>query len=136
MERRDIVGGGLVGLAAMLGGPGGAAPHAQGDGSPIARALGEVRDLLDRRLQPPSAALLEVRRQQRSFMRASHKFPDFIDIGLGVWDSLYDWSVRNQQPLNVRRHEDGRYTMTFMFTTLILRPDQPDEYVGLGYDSR
>ena len=62
--------------------------------------------------------------------------PASISACVTVWDAVYDWSVRYQQPINILRRDDGRYTMTFMFTTLVLRPDQPDDYVSFGYDAR
>jgi hypothetical protein len=136
MERRDVVNSGLLGLTALIGGSGEAAAIPPDEGREIARAIDRLRELVERRLEPPFKELFEIRRQQRMFLRASHKFPEFIEIGANVWDALYDWSVRYQQPLNVVRRDDGRYTMTFMFTTLVLRPDQTDDYVSLPYDAR
>lgn len=136
IERRDVVSSGLLGLTALIGGRRDAAAVLPEEGRDIARALDRLRELLERRLEPPFEELSEIRRQQRMFLKASHTFPEFIEIGANVWDALYDWSVRNQQPLHVMRRDDGRYTMTFMFTTLVLRPDQTDDYVSLPYDAR
>lgn len=143
MDRRDVVSGGLFGVTALLAGPspglgaGGAAEASQqGDGAQVARAIYDLRTLLEERVAPPFLELAEIRRQQRIFLKASHKFPEFIEIGVNVWERLYDWQVRYRQPLNVVRRDDGRYTMTFMFTTLVLRPDQGDDYVSFAYDSR
>jgi hypothetical protein len=137
LERREVVGGGLLGLTALFGAGGGVAEAAQrADGPEIARALDELRDLLERRLAAPFVELTEIRQQQRMFLKAGQKFPEFIEIGINVWDRLYDWHVRHQQPLNVVRRDDGRYTMTFMFTTLVLRPEQTDNYVSFAYDAR
>jgi hypothetical protein len=58
-----------------------------------------------------------------------------MEVGLGVWEDVYDWHVRYQQPLNATRLADGRYVLTFMFTNLILRPDLAVEYVGFGFDT-
>jgi hypothetical protein len=135
MDRRAVVSGGLFGVTALLGTA--AAEGAQGDRQiETARAVDEMRALLQRHLERPFAELSEIREQQRIFLKASQKFPDFIEIGASVWDRLHDWHVRHQLPLNVARRDDGRYTMTFMFTTLVLRPDQADSYVGFGYDAR
>ena len=137
MERREVVGGGLLGLTALFGAGGGVAEATQrADNPEVARAIGELRDLLERRLSPPFAELSEIRQQQRMFLKASQKFPEYIEIGINVWDRLYDWHVRHQQPLNIGRRDDGRYAMTFMFTTLVLRPEQSDNYVGFAYDVR
>lgn len=137
MERREVVGGGLLGLTALFGAGGGVAQATRRADSPeVARALDELRGVLERRLAAPFVELSEIRQQQRMFLKASQKFPEFIEIGINVWDRLYDWHVRHQQPLNIGRRDDGRYAMTFMFTTLVLRPEQTDNYVGFAYDVR
>jgi len=136
VERRDVVSGGLLGLTALMGSSGEAAAQQTEERREIARAIDRLRERLERRLTPPFGELSAIRQQQRMFLKANHRFPDVIEIGAGVWDALYDWSVRYQQPLNVARREDGRYTMTFMFTTLVLRPEQADDYVSLPYDAR
>jgi len=33
------------------------------------------------------------------------------------------------------RTSDGRYTMVFMYTTLLLRPDQAPDFVGFAFDA-
>ena len=38
--------------------------------------------------------------------------------------------------MTATRTADGRYVMTVMFTTLILRPEQVSNYVGYGFDTR
>jgi hypothetical protein len=35
-------------------------------------------------------ALSRVCDQQRSFLKAHQKFPDFIEVGIDVWESVYD----------------------------------------------
>jgi len=77
-----------------------------------------------------------VRQEQRRFLKASGKFPDFIDIGIDLWERLCDWHVKNLQPQTVSRMGDGRYAMTFGVTTLVLRPEMSANYMGLGYDAR
>jgi hypothetical protein len=47
-----------------------------------------------------------------------------------------DWPIRHQQPLSVSRSVDARYIMAVGFTTLILRPELSDNYVGPGMDTR
>ncbi|MBI4264183.1 MAG: hypothetical protein HY657_07395 [Acidobacteria bacterium] len=135
MERRDVVSGGLLGFTALFGG--GAADAAQrGDNADVARAIDDLRQTLDRKLPPPFAELAQVRQQQRTFLKASGKFPDFIEVGIDVWERVYDWHVRYQVPPTIVVRDDGRYTMTYMFTTLILRPELMDNYIGFGYDAR
>ena len=135
IERRDVVSGGMLGLTALIAG-GGAVEAAQSGSEDTARALAQIREVLERRLSAPFAELAEIRRQQREFLKASQKFPDFIEIGIDVWERVYDWHIRNQVSPVIVRRDDGRYTMAFLFTTLVLRPELMDSYVGFGYDAR
>lgn len=77
-----------------------------------------------------------IRQEQRRFLKASIKFPDLIDIGIDVWERLCDWHVKNQQRLAISRMGDGRYSMAYGVTTLVLRPDMGGNYMGLGYDAK
>jgi hypothetical protein len=54
---------------------------------------------------------------------------------LSVWEDVYDWHVRFHLPITAARLADGRYVLGFMFTNLLLRPDQALDYVGFGFDS-
>lgn len=53
MERRDVVGGGLLGLTALLG----ASPEAEaahrGDNPEVSRAIDALRQVIERRLDQP-----------------------------------------------------------------------------------
>jgi hypothetical protein len=135
MDRREMVGGGLVGLTALFGADATATTQ-RPDVDDAARAIEELRRVFERRFAPFFDELSEIRQQQRMFLKTSHKFPDFIEVGINVWDRLCDWHFIHQQPLTIVRRDDGRYALTFMSTTLVLRPDQADNYVGLAYDAR
>lgn len=146
MERRDLVNGGLVaGLTALVVPESAAAAAAGGGGGGqdgdlrIASAVVELRRSLEQQAQQqtqgPWSGINAVRRQQHDWLKATQKYPDFIEIGVGVWDSIHDWHVRHQQPLSMTRLADGRYAMAFMFTTLILRPDLAAEYVSYPFEA-
>ncbi len=77
-----------------------------------------------------------VREQQRIFLKSTGKYPDYIEVGLAVWERLYDWHVRWQQPLTITRQPDGQYAMGFMLSTLVLKPNMQANYIGPGYDNR
>ena len=138
MERRDVVGGGLLGLTALLGAGApaeAAAPPQRGaDSEAVADAIEGLTSVVQRRFLPPYPELAEIRAQQHTFIKAAQKYPDFIDVGLNVWDRVYDWYIRSRMTPPVTRREDGRYVMPVMLTTLVLRPEQQDNYVGFGYD--
>jgi hypothetical protein len=137
MERRDVVGGGLAaGLVALMGTDAEAAGAAQRDNSEaVSRAVDELRQAIQGNYSNPWRVIAQVREQQRIFMRQNYRYPEFIDVGIDVWDALYDWHVRFQQQVEMRRIQDGRYAMSFTFTTFILRPDMIPGYIGMPYDN-
>ena len=75
-----------------------------------------------------------LRADMETFLRANSKFPDFIEIGTAVFYDLYDWHVKHGQQLTVTRLGDGRYALQFMFTSLILRPEQDRNHIGIPFD--
>jgi hypothetical protein len=137
VERRDLMGGGLVAGLATLMTPGVEAAATADDGA-SATAIDRFRDSFERQFEQVYTAkwkgVSRVRQQQRTWLMATRKYPDFLEIGLDVWDNIYDWHVAYQQPLNVSRLTDGRYAMLFSFTTLLLRPDQNPDFVGYAFD--
>ena len=102
-------------------------------------AVNRFREVYERQLEQVYDArwkgVTKVRQQQRTWLLATRKYPDFIEIGLDVWDNVYDWHVAYQQALSVQRLADGRYGMAFMFTTLLLRSDLNPDFVGYPFDA-
>jgi hypothetical protein len=139
VERRDVIGGGLAaGLVAAFGGPAGAQASRDPTGDvaelKVADAIDKLRQSIEH--QHESAEVSQIRSQQRTFLKANQKFPDFIDVGIDVWERMEDWHVKTLQPLAIVRTNDGRYGMTFLTTTLILQPQQVGTYISWGYDTR
>jgi hypothetical protein len=135
VERRNLIGGGFAaGMAAMVAPGEAAAAQRDGDDTTVARAVDGVRNAIDNLPSAGWQRISQIREQQRMWLRANHKYPEFIEIGIGIWEALYDWHVRYQQPISMTRLADGRYVMSFMFTTFILRPDQDVNYVGPAFD--
>ena len=77
-----------------------------------------------------------VRDPLRTFLRTNGKFPEYIEVGTDIWQQVYDWHVRYQQPINTGRTPDTRYTIRFMETTVIMRQDLTPTFVGIPYDYR
>ena len=138
MNRRIAIRSGLLAglVAAALAGPFEAIAGAQD--AQVVQALKDVESVLRRQEDGRNAHWTQMRRvqeQQRTFLKSWHRYPQFIEIGARVWEGLIEWHVREEQMLNVTRTADGRYVMTFMFTTLLMRPDLEDNYIGPGFDS-
>ena len=140
VRRRDVVGGGLLtGLVALML-PRSAAAEVQDRGDDtIAEAIDKLRSEFVKAQEctlGPCATVAHIRSQQQVFLRANQKFPDFIDAGVDAWQAVYDWHVKNQQPITTTRLADGRYGIAFMFTTIVLRYENTPNFIGLGYDAR
>jgi hypothetical protein len=143
VERRAVVGGGLVaGLTALMGESSAAAapaPVVTDDGQAISGSIDQLKKTIDGQFDQSYTSLwrgiVRIRAQQRQWLRSTQKYPDFLEIGLDVWESVHDWHAAHQQPLSMGRAADGRYTMVFMFTTLVLRPEQAPDYIGFPFDA-
>ncbi len=138
LTRREVLTSGMMsGVSFGSRDDGGTEPDA-----PEEREINETLKSLVSELKQPEHSMLpgdlgavaHLRGQMIEFMKGANKWPDFIDVGHRAWCALYDWHVRfGVQPV-VMRLPDNRYGLTFMFTTLVLRPEQPADYYGLPYD--
>ena len=140
VQRRDLMGGGLIaGFASMMATTAEAAPAAADGDEETALAVNRFREAYERQFEQVYDArwngVTKVRQQQRTWLLATRKYPDFLEVGLDVWDNVYDWHVVYQQPMSVQRLADGRYGMAFMFTTLLLRSDVNAGFVGYPFDA-
>ena len=140
VRRRDVMGGSvLAGLVAlMLPQRAAAAQQERGDQS-IADSIDKLRAEFVKAQEctlGPCPAIATIRVAQNVFLRANQKFPDYIDAGIEVWQAVYDWHVKNHQPITTTRLPDGRYGIAFMFTTIVLRYENTANYIGMGYDAR
>jgi hypothetical protein len=135
LSRREVLAGGVVG--GLAGAPDGSEEQqADREGQrQIERAINSV-DSTVRAAFPPINAnpVSTLRKVFETFVKSHGKFPDFCDIGLGVFYDIYDWHIRNRQQIIVIRQQDNRYTIQFMFTTLMVRFENEPNYVGVPYD--
>lgn len=148
MTRRTLIG---TGLAASFGAGGYSAAEAaprngDADGDErVAAAITELRRTIEDQgtvnrdraefEQAPWRTLARIREQQRTFLRATERYPDFIEVGIQVWESLYDWHIQTHQPATLNRRADGRYIMLLGLTTIVLRPEFELNYVGPAFDA-
>src|SRR5262245_31664793 len=83
---------------------------------------------------PPLKEIADIRDRQRTHLKINQKLPEYIDVGVAVWERLYDWHLQNRVPLKIGRGPDGHAEMEIMLTTLVLRADVPDSQIGVPYD--
>ena len=141
VHRRAVITGSVLGgaLSALTGPAEAAGAQAAAQVSDrlvedIAKAVRSVRDEIER--QYTFWEIAAVRDQLRTFLRANGKFPDFIEVGSDVWQQVYDWHVRFQQPIALGRTAEGRYTILLLATSVVMRPDMAAGFIGVGYDNR
>jgi hypothetical protein len=106
------------------------------------RQLTEIADALKdlrKAIEAPQGAFVEVlpiRQKQMDFLRATNKFPDYIDVGLDIWFAVHDWHIKHLQQPSLGRDTNGRYTISLMGTQLVMRPDLVPTFISAPYDSR
>ena len=103
----------------------------------IARQLENVDSTLRNAFLTSSVAhgtIVRLRSDMEMFLRGNNKFPDYVEVGVAIFWEIYDWHVRYRQDIVVTRDVAGRYALRFMFTQLILRPDQDRNYLGVPTD--
>ena len=140
LSRREVIAGGVVG---SLAGTSGAPPEPGEQGidregiKQIEGAIVDVQRSLDRAFNTLSLShgpIGKLREVFEQFLRSNGKFPDFCEVGAYVFYDVYDWHVRNRQAMTVMRQPDNRYTIQFMFTTLILKFENQVNFVGYPFD--
>ena len=132
LSRREVLAGGVVG--SFAGGPAAASHEQRQEERDIERSLQAIQRSIDNAFTTTAGSVTSLRRSFELFLRSNTKFPDFCDIGIGVFYDVYDWHIRNGQQIMVTRQADNRYTIQYMFTTLILRHENEASYIGVPYD--
>jgi len=140
MNRRDMLAAGLLG---------GLAPSREGElqntGEVILRegfnriddSVDEFKASVEQGMRGNSmnyGGVGEVKREVQRYLKTSGRFPEYIDIGVSIFFDVYDWHVRNQQQIQITRLADQRMTIQFLFTQLVLRWENAENYIGQPYD--
>ena len=143
MTRRDVVTGGVIGTlaASAVSEPASAqsveAVILERGLANLRQQLEQIKSVLDNGLRQQSLTyglIVPVRRAFELFLRVNGKFPDYIEVGTGVFFDIYDWHVRHGQAITVSRQADSRTAIQFMFTQVILRYEQDPSFVGVPFD--
>ena len=129
--RRDLF---LSGAVASSLRPAAAQSNSAGDNGATQKGLADLREaVLSLKHVPFTKDMTDIRQKQRLHFKVNQKLPDFIDVGLTVWEGLYDWHLDNQIPLKITRVGD-RFEMEMMLIMVVLRHDLGDTQIGIPYD--
>ena len=132
ISRRELLASGVA--AGVLTSPEDTAAAQDSDTVYLNRILEELQGIRRAVSFQGAQAVAQVRLAQRTFLKNTSRFPEFVDVGFDVYESVIDWLISVQQPVTINRITDGRYSVALFATTIVLRPDFPDNYVGQGYD--
>ena len=140
MNRRDMLAAGLLGSVAPS-----AEVEAQDASDVILKnglsgidtSIDEFKNRVDDGLRGNSmnfGGVALVKNELQRYLKQSGKFPEYCDIGVTIFFDVYDWHVRNQQQIQISRLADQRMAIQFMFTQLILRWENAENYISQAYD--
>ena len=131
LSRRELIAGGA---AVHMAAGGAAAAQREVDDGP---ELNSIRDVLIGIRQDHAvltSTVRDLRTQQRNFFRLNQRFPQCIDVGIGVWERMQDWHIAHLRPLTIQRTSDGHWQMDFIMSVIVLKHELPENEIGLGYD--
>ena len=140
MNRRDMLAAGLLGSIAPSG-----EGEMQNTGETILRdglnkldtSVDNFRNTVDAGLRGNSmnsGGVSLVKNELMRYLKQSGKFPEYVDVGTAIFFDVYDWHVRLQQQIQISRLADQRMSIQFMFTQLVLRWENAENYVSQAYD--
>ena len=147
MNRRDMLAAGVLGTLGTAGSAerADAQPSPTNPGEAILRdglnkldtSVDDFRSAVDQGLRGNSMSfggVAIVKNELQRYLKTSGKFPDYCDIGVAVFFDIYDWHIRHQQQIQITRMADQRMSIQFMFTQLMLRWENNENYVSQAYD--
>jgi hypothetical protein len=142
ISRREVVTAGVLGSLATAGNA--AAAEVQQDVQTLKEGFKVLEDTIkglqhsiDQGLRGNSmdfGNVGQVKTAIEKYAKTSGKFPEYCEVGLSVYHDVYDWHVRNQQQIQITRISEQRLALQFMFTQLILRWENDNNFVGTPFD--
>lgn len=136
ISRREVVTAGVLGTLA-----GSTRADAAQDDAGVIRALKEIHlelqrlgGVVDNTTKVTGGYLSTIRERFTLHLRASGKFPDFMEIGTEPFYEVYDWHIRHQQQIQITRISEQRFAIQWMFTQLIVRSEVEPKFLGVPFD--
>jgi hypothetical protein len=136
LNRRDMLAAGLLGSIA----PSGEGETQSSDTQALAQVLNRIAGNLDEIKASMEAGLRGntmsygslgvIKLRLETWVRATGRFPEFWDVGISVFLEIYDWHIRQQQPIQISRIAEQRMAIQWMFTQYVLRWENEPNYIG------
>jgi hypothetical protein len=140
VSRRQVIAGTLTAGAASFGARRVSAAPLPTDNDPdqdsakLDEILEEVRALRPGPV-PGASDVYLIRQALRTYLKSAGKFPEYLDVGIDVWEGLIDFYVATAQPVDIGRLPDGRYFLKYLVTNIVLRSEVPEGHVGVRSDT-
>ena len=100
----------------------------------LSNMLTELREIRRAVSIQGTDAIDKIRDAQRTYFKNTGRFPQYVEVGYNVFQAVVDWLIAVQQPVTISLVTEGRYAVAFLATTVVLRQDFQDNYVGQGFD--
>jgi hypothetical protein len=131
LSRRELISGGA---ALHMAAGNAAAAQREVDNGPELVAIRDALTALSQEQRVSTGDVAALRTRQRNFFRLNQRFPQLIDVGIQVWERMQDWHIRHMRPLTIQRNSEGYWQMDFIMSVIVLKPELPDNEIGVGYD--
>ena len=137
ISRREVVTAGMLGTLAT--GNAGEAAAQSNDAmavqalSRIAANLDEIKASLDAGLRGNTMSygnLGVIKGKLETWIRTTGRFPEYWDVGISVFLEIYDWHIRERQPIQISRIAEQRMAIQWLFTQYVLRWENEPNYIG------
>ena len=99
----------------------------------INTTLDEIKDSLDAGLRGNTmsyGSLGVIKQRLELWVKTTGRFPEFWDVGISVFLEIYDWHIREKQPIQITRVSEQRMAIQWLFTQYVLRWENDQNYIG------
>ncbi len=103
ISRRDLLASGVGAGAVMAPHDVGAAPPQTDEARYFNEMILELRQIRRAVSIEGTQAITNIRAAQRTYLKNSSRFPEFIDVGYDVFQSVVDWLIAVRQPVTISR---------------------------------
>ena len=137
ISRREVVTAGVLGTLATS--TTGEAAAQGNDAQTLREGLNNIVDSLDeikasieslRTNTMNHGALGQIKQRLETWVKVTGRFPEYWDVGISVFMEIYDWHVRQQQPIQITRVAEQRMAIQWMFTQYVLRWENDPGYIA------